>query len=575
MIDIEQTLLDAFPELDGRPGGRALVRSAARLAREGRINRFIQDNRHLSGLMFLERILDHFHFTYRASARSVKRIPAEGRVIIVANHPIGSLDGLALLKLVRSVRPDVSIVANQLLWSVAPLRPLMLPVDNMTGQPTRRAQYRRMLDALEQDQAVIVFPAGEVSRILPNGVRDGRWKTGFLRLAAKTGAPVLPVYVGARNSALFYGLSALYKPLGTMMLAREMFNKTGQEILFRVGRAVSARSLEAPPERQEAVAQRMRRHVYLLRKGREKALFDTHETVAHPVDRRALKKALYASELLGETQDGKKIFLCDFEADSAVMREVGRLRELTFRRVDEGVGAALDVNAFDAYYKHLVLWDEADLEIVGAYRIGNGREIMERHGLPGFYSQTLFAIGPELEALLPRAIELGRSFVQPRYWGQRSLDYLWYGIGAYLRRNPDVRYMFGPVSLSGAMPHRAQELIVAFYQRHFAGDPSLARARRPFAVSDVSSALAREAFAGDYPQSMRRLRSELEQMGCAVPTLYKQYAELCDDGGCRFIDYNVDPAFGACIDALIWVDVDRITARKRNRYIGAELATAV
>lgn len=568
VIDIAKTIRENFPDLARRPGGAVLVRSVARIACEATINRFIAAHGHLSGFSFIERLLAHFHFTYRVSSASLQRIPAEGRVIIAANHPIGSLDGLALLKLVHQVRPDVRIVANQMLLTVTPLRPLMLAVDNLTRKGTAKGQYHRIVDALEDDQAVVIFPAGEVSRIGPHGVRDGVWKTGFLRLAERTGAPILPVHIGARNSALFYGMSALYKPLGALMLPQEMLNKHHKEITFTVGALIPAGALRAAPGSQSEVARRLRRHVYGLRKRRRPPAFPTCSTIAHPVERRALKRALYRSERLGETTGGRKIFLYDFEPDSVVVREIGRLRELTFRHVGEGIGAALDVSPYDSYYRHLVLWDDEELEIVGAYRIGEGRTILDRYGVPGFYTHTLFEFHPGLIDLLPHSLELGRSFVQPRYWGRRSLDELWCGIGAYLVKHPEVRHLFGPVSLSGAYPPEARDLIIAFYRKHLGGAAGLASARHPFAPGPAAAAAAEIELAGDYPEAFRRLKSALARFGCVVPTLYKQYGELCDDRGCRFVAFNIDPDFGHCIDSLILVDVAKISRSRRKRYMG-------
>lgn len=184
-------------------------------------------------------------------------------------------------------------------------------------------------------------------------------------------------------------------------------------------------------------------------------------TVVHPGDTKAIKKALYRSCLLGETRDGKKIFLYQFKDDCPVMQEIARLRELTFRTVEEGTGLAFDLDKFDVYYQHIVLWDDKDLEIVGAYRIGEGHHIMANLGVEGFYTQTLCDLHSEFTALLPNSIELGRSFVQPRYWGMHSLEYLWYGISAYLREQPDIKYLFGPVSISNAYPQQAKELIIS------------------------------------------------------------------------------------------------------------------
>ncbi len=569
MIDLEKTLLEKQPNLKDMPGSGLLFKFLKKLIQEDEINHFIQHNQHLRGFAFLDKVLDYFNFTYQVTAKSLNNIPAEGRVIIVANHPIGSLDGLALLKMLRSIRPDTRIVANEMLTRVEALQSLFLPIEITSGKSAFKSQYQAMIKALEEEQALIIFPAGEVSRIKPNGVKDGRWKNGFFRLAKKMHAPILPVLIDAKNSALFYGLSTIYKPLGSAMLVHEMFNKENQTLTFHVGKPIPWQAVTDSELSAKKLAARFKKHLYQLAKKNKKTLFSTIETIAHPAHRRHLKHQLYQSELLGETSDGKKIFLYDYIPDSPVMHEIGRLRELTFRTVEEGTGTAMDFDLYDTYYRHLVLWDDNDLEIVGAYRLGECQNIIEKKGTNGLYSSTLFDFKPAFEERLPQAIELGRSFVQPRYWGKRSLDYLWYGIGAYLRQNPEVKYLFGPVSLSAAYSKPAQDLILGFYHQQFGAKDQLATAKTPFKISDKTYILANKEFSASYKESYKLLNSRLKQLGVKVPTLYKQYAEICDDKGCQFIAFNIDADFNYCVDSLIIVDLDKIKVKKWQRYVGS------
>lgn len=570
MLNLEDTLQQRFPDLNNKPGAKLMIKLLKALTHQDEINQFIDTHQHLRGFAFLDKVLDHFNFSYQLKSRELAHIPSEGRVIIVANHPIGSLDGLALLKLVRSIRPDVKIVANDLLNQVEPIRSLFIPVDNLSGQVSHKTQYKNMLAALENNEAIIIFPAGEVSRIRPNGVRDGKWKTGFLRLAQKTKAPILPIYVEARNSALFYSLSAIYKPLGTAMLIQEMFNKDDKEIAFHIGKPIAWKAVKALNLDEKLLAARFRKHLYRLNNAKKlanKPLFSGEITVAHPVDRKALKQALKKAEKLGQTADGKIIYLYDYETDSPVMHEIGRLRELTFRSVEEGTGTSLDLDAYDSYYRHLVLWDEEMLDIVGAYRIGECRKIVETKGLEGLYTHSLFELDPQIVPYLNDAIELGRSFVQPRYWGLRSLDYLWYGIGAYIAAHPEIKYLFGPVSLSAGYPEDAKQKLIGFYQQQFGSWQHLAQAKQPYLLTETTQKQVEADFAQDYPTCFKRLNHQLDQIGVKVPTLYKQYSELCDDQGCHFIAFSVDADFGYCIDSLILVEIDKVKDKKKKRYM--------
>ncbi len=248
-----------------------------------------------------------------------------------------------------------------------------------------------------------------------------------------------------------------------------------------------------------------------------------------------------------------------------MIREIGRLRELTFRKVEEGTGGCRDIDKFDSYYKHLILWDKQNQEIIGAYRIGEANYIMEQKGVDGFYSYTLFEFLEDFKPYLKDSIELGRSFVQPKYWGSKALENLWQGIGLYLHQNPQTRYMFGPVSLSGAYPKIAQNMIISFYKHYFSSPKNLVKPREPFVVdknelNEISSICERK----NYKEDFKNLKSKLP---VPVPTLYKQYAELCEKGGIYFAGFNIDRDFGDCVDSFIIVDVSLIKQSKKERYI--------
>jgi putative hemolysin len=564
MISVESVVAQRFPNFPQRNPTlhRTVVALLRQLFRESEFQRFAEQYPHLSGFDFVEQVLDHFGFGVSVSERERERIPAWGRVVIIANHPIGSLDGLALLSLVSRVRRDVRAVANDVLSAVAPLRELLLPVDNMGGR-TARENIRAIEQHLNDEGAVIIFPAGEVSRMGATGIRDGRWRNGFLRLADKSGAPILPMFVDARNSMLFYSLSVVARPLSTLWLVREMFKHSNRSVRVRIGHPIPCETYRALPLDSRAKVKRFRRHLYKVGRNRGEGCFSAvAEAIAHPEDRARLRNELRGCELLGTTADGMAIHLCRYQGDSAIMREIGRLREVSFRAVGEGCGGRRDIDMFDRHYDHLVLWDDDALELVGAYRLC-------RTGLPerpvaSLYSHGLFDYSDHAP-FLAQGLELGRSFVQPRYWGRRSLDLLWYGIGAYLRRFPEVRYLFGPVSISNRLPTAAKDLLVSFYRHYCPGQPGWVRARLPYVAASPTPAARWQGL--DYTAGFSLLKAELAAMGTAVPTLYKQYTELCEPGGVRFLDFNIDPDFSDCVDGLVLVDLTRMKSNKRNRYL--------
>ena len=576
MLDVKNLLQKRHPQFCANyPRLAKLVIGALRkLFHEKQLQQFECDHPHLSGFDFVEQALDYFNFVYRLPDIEGQRIPARGKVVIVANHPIGSLDSLALLKIVSKVRPDVKIVANKLLAIVKPLTPLLLLVDNMDGKTTRK-QLGAIHQHLENHGALIIFPAGEVSRFGRKGIRDGQWHSGFLRIASAARAPVLPMFVGGRNSSFFYLLSWLALPLSTLWLVREMFKQRGQRIDIRIGDAISFRSYQKITVPLKEKVNLFQRHLYLIgqdhtdqsRIGKDRAgIFTGEIAVAQPENRQQLRTEIHRCHRLGETSDNKHIYLYHYsQTDSCIMREIGRLRELSFRAVEEGSGQDRDLDDFDRHYQHLILWDEAEAEIAGAYRFC---DTTSGHAL---YTQTLFQFDSGMRPYLAQGLELGRSFVQPKYWGKRSLNYLWFGIGAFLRENPQYRYLFGSVSLSAAYPRPALETLVHFYQQHFPPQQAIAAPVDAFSISPTRRKALAQRFPGnDYRAEFRRLKRELANMGLSVPTLYKQYTEACEPEGVQFVGFNIDPAFADCIDGLMIIDLSRIKAEKRVRYLEPE-----
>jgi putative hemolysin len=569
MISIERSFYRRFPRLAvgaGRSLSRPVVGLLRRIACEQRINEVLDRLQAARGFDFVEQALHYLRFDYRVAPSDRANIPSEGRVVIVANHPLGALDALALIHLVGSVRRDVRILANDVLTQIDALSPLLVPCD-VFGR-ARRLGVREGFRALEREEALIVFPAGEVSRIHPTGVRDGTWAGGFARFARRTAAPIVPVHVAAHNSPTFYGVSLLAKPVATLMLPREMFAARDARVALTVGAPIAAHTLAASGLSDPQLAARMRRHVYQLGR-RRPPVFATTASIAHPQPVQTVRNALRRAERLGQTSDGKQILLLDAQADDPALREIGRLRELAFRRVGEGSGASRDLDRFDTWYRHLVLWDEVELEIVGAYRLGEARTILPARGVDGLYSASLFDYGPGSQAFLPHSVELGRSFVHPRHWGSRSLDHLWQGIGAYLRQQPQVRYLIGPVSLSAQLPELARQWIVHAHAHYFGAPEGLARARLRYRASEPV-ALQAQACWHDRPwgEAEPILRDKLKSLGTTIPTLYRQYVELCELDGVSFLDFGVDPDFGHCVDGLIRLDLQRLRPAKRRRYLG-------
>lgn len=569
MFRVDDVVEKNLPAISGKPWLEKPVKAALRgLLHEKEFHEFEQQYPHLSGLDFVEQVLNKFNVSYSVRDSERENIPASGRLVIIANHPIGSIDGLALIKMVADIRRDVKVVVNSLLMNLKPLSPLLLPVNNMVAGTTPKDNIHAIHEHLAADNAIIVFPAGEVSRIRPAGVRDPKWQTGFLRFAQNAKAPIVPVYIQAKNSAAFYGVSMMYKPASTLLLVNEMFKQQEKNIPMRIGQQIPFESYSKVQLDIKTKTKLFKKHLYRLKSGKAD-VFQTQSAIAPVEDRKVLKKAIKQCEFLGTTQDGKSIYLHRAVENDPIMREVGVLREVAFRMVGEGSNMRRDIDKYDGHYLHLILWDNEELEIVGAYRLADTKAIIESQGIEGLYTHTLFELTEQMTPYLENGLELGRSFVQPKYWGKRSLDYLWYGIGAFLNKYPHYRYLFGPVTMSNALPQTAKELLVYFYKLYFGADREIAPSRSPFTLNQPAMEQLKTQFSGDdYKADFTKLKHLLANMGTSVPTLYKQYSELTEKGGVQFIDFGVDKDFNDCIDGLVLLDINTLKAKKRQRYLG-------
>ena len=566
MFSLDSVLDDLWPQARPAPWQKNLLK---RLLYEEEFQQFAAAHCHLKGLDMVEQVLEHLDIHCTVSARDLEQIPDHGPLVIIANHPTGTLDGLALMYAVSRVRRDVKVVTNRLLTHLEPLGSLFIPVDNINGR-TSKSSLMQMEQHLHNGGVLIFFPAGEVSRPTRKGIRDKKWHSGFIKLAGKLRAPLLPMHIQARNGLFFYASTLVSPTLSMLLLMQQMFRRRHSTLPITIGQQIAWSQWFSAGLSSREMAERCRQHVMHLGKG-VPGIFTTQCAIARAEDRATLKRALAQAECLGKTSDGKTVYLWqrNGQEEAPVLRELGRLREIAFRAVDEGSGKRRDTDRYDDDYLHLILWDDDDLEIVGAYRFMPTAMQIAQRGVEGLYSHSLFHYDQQMEEVLEHGIELGRSFIQPRYWGRRGLDYLWSGIGAYLARYPHYRYLFGPVSISGGLPPAARDLLVAFYRLWFPASHPLAASRQPYPAS-LPDVLAQ--FGGvDYAEDLTRLKSLLGNLGCGIPPLYKQYSELCEPGGVQFIDFGSDPAFSHCVDGLVLVDLCYLKASRYQRYIAVHL----
>jgi hypothetical protein len=264
------------------------------------------------------------------------------------------------------------------------------------------------------------------------------------------------------------------------------------------------------------------------------------------------------------------VYVADSDQIPHLLREIGRLREKTFREVGEGTGRSMDVDLFDSTYRHLILWNTDRSEVVGAYRMGDTADILGRFGRKGLYTHSLFRFKPGLLHYLENSLELGRSFIRSEYQRQPNcLALLWKGIGAYLVQRPQYRILFGPVSISNSYHRVSRNIMVQFLQRSCTVKELTAYVspRRPLRqwpnrrMHDINSHLSNGSI-----DDVSMMVAEIEDDGKRVPVLIKHYLKL--NG--QFIAFNVDRDFADAVDGLVVVDLMQTEPKLLDRFMGAQ-----
>ena len=511
------------------------------------LRRLYSDSSEAPGPTFEARALHALHITVDAPHAG---IPAAGPLIVAANHPTGAMDGLILAETVRRQRRDVKILANRLLARIPELAESCFFVDPFGGPDAAvrsRAGLRSAHLWLRGGGALVMFPSGEVA----GADGEGAWNEAIGRLALATRARVLPVFLDAQNSRLFQLAGRIHPVLRTALLGRELLNKRGATVRVFVGHPVEAGQISSAGTAAAATSF-VRAAVDNLGPGR-------------PVDARLLERDVAALPVEARlVSSGKLSVYCAAAARLPnVLREIGRLRELTFRAVGEGTGQLVDVDRFDEHYEHLFVWNHESREIVGAYRVGRTDRIVRDHGIEGLYTSTLFRYDQRLLDRMGPAFELGRAFVRAEY--QRSFSgllLLWKGIGRLLAGAPEYRALFGPVSISNRYQDGSQRLLRAFLaQNHLDRDlDGLVTAVNPPATPTAPPrGSAAVADVGELDALIKRLEGSQ-----GIPVLLRQYLRL----NATLLGFNVDPVFGDALDALMMVDIGRIPMPLRLRYLG-------
>lgn len=560
------------------------------------INKIYNRNKHLSDLPFLNALLDDFQIKFEIPEEDLKRLPKEGAYITVSNHPLGGIDGILLLKLMLEQRSDFKIIGNFLLHRIEPLKPYIMPVNPFEDRKDVKSSvtgFKNSLLHLKDGKPLGIFPAGEVSTYKDGKLMvDKPWEEAAMKLVQKANVPVVPIYFHAKNSKLFYQLSKISDTFRTAKLPSELLTQKRRTIKVRIGRPISVadqQEHQTLPEFSEFI----RRKTYMLANAfdqKGKLLDNIQSTLKAPKPAKRIvtpvKKELMIKEIEALKEGDYRllqsknyeVYLAPASKLPNILREIGRLREITFREVGEGTNEAIDLDKFDTYYHHMFLWDNEENLIAGAYRMGLGSRIFEKYGIDGFYLQDLFRFEPELYKMMSESIEMGRAFIIKSYQQKpMPLFLLWKGIVHTTLRFPEHKYLIGGVSISNQFSNFSKSLMIEFMKSHYY-DPYLAQYVHPKKEFKVKLKDADKDFVFDETEAdlnkFDKIIDEIEPGALRLPVLLKKYIK---QNAC-LMAFNVDPLFNNSVDGLMYIkiaDLPDSTVRPVMEEFQAELEAKI
>ncbi|MBI3188149.1 MAG: lysophospholipid acyltransferase family protein [Gammaproteobacteria bacterium] len=531
---------------------------------------------------FLRYSLKTLNIKHNISSGSLESIPQSGAVIVVANHPFGAIDGMALAELLLQRRSDVKVITNQFLQRVPELAGLFIGVDvfsTTSSSHTNTQGIKQAIKHLNNQGLLLIFPAGEVSAWNPvhKRITDNNWHRLVGMMVRKTAAACVPVYIEGQNSILFHTAGMIHSRLRTLLLGRELLNKRNTSLSLHIGEVIHSTEMKSL-DTDEAITQYLRLNTYLLARNTgqiqpaKPIKPRSEQPIIQPVPtallQRNIKKLPDACKLLATDQFD--IFCATASDMPHLLPEIGRLREITFRSVGEGTGTACDLDQFDNHYHHLFIWDREQQLVVGAYRLGLVDKILADSGVNGLYSRSLFNYRKQFLLSMGNAIEMGRSFVRAEY--QRSLSpllLLWKGIAAFVSRHPQYTTLFGPVSISNDYSAISRSLLTQFLQIHYY-DQNISRQIKPTRKhKHPPSVFWTPAMLKDLndEQLISRLIYRMEG-NKGIPVLIRQYLNL--NG--RLVCFNVDKHFNNALDGMIVVNLTEVPERTLARYMGRDQA---
>jgi putative hemolysin len=552
------------------PGGTILTDTLLQVFEYSHLSKAYSESQYKDPVLLINSLLDQLDIKIDLPEEDIKNIPVNGPFIAVSNHPFRGIDSMLLYKLIHEKRPDFKILGSHLLWNIEPLREIIIPVNTYETRGRTKSSLpgvRASFEHLRNGHCLGIFPTAEDSKHweAPKVILDREWKITALKLIRYANVPVIPVYFHGTKSRISHIIRRVNPLLQGSELPSELVNKKKRTIKMRVGAPISLKEQSEFRDISQ-LGRYLRARVYSLGstievKKRDKPAVKLKNQRAEPIVERTPVSVLVdefnSIRKEYELFSTKNYSLICAPADIIpnLFQEIGRQREITFREVGEGTNKSIDIDEFDMYYYHLFIWDTDENRLVGAYRIGKGKDIVNSYGVKGFYINSLFKIKQSFAPVLSESIELGRSFITKDYQKKAiPLFLLWKGIMIFLLKNSEYRYLIGPVSISNDLSQFSKSLIVEFIRTYFF-DEALSESVTPkkdFVVKP-DKVIDHKIFIDSSEKDITKIERIIIDIepGYRMPILLKKYLEI--NG--KIVGFNIDPKFNNCLDGLLILDV--------------------
>lgn len=550
----------------------ALAPVVMRLLKLEAMNKIYHSASEYQGGAFAEEIIKGLGVHYEVNEEELNNIPKNEPFIVIANHPYGGIDGMMLLSIISKVRPDFKIMANYLLQQIPTLREQFVsvnPFENISKAGMNISGIKRCLTLLEEGHPVGIFPAGEVSalRLSNLKVSDKMWNPVVGKMIMKANVRVVPVYFSGHNSLVFNLLGLVHPMLRTAKLPSELFNKKDDKVTVRIGKPVPIKTIESFSDPNELL-RFLRAKTYALGSSLDVQKFfevklsqpSEPEPIIEETDPKLIMediRRIDPKDLLLQ-YDTMKVYMSGARFIPNVLREISRLRELTFREVGEGTNMSCDTDEYDLHYKHLFIWDDEAKKIVGAYRIGLGDVLFRKYKKKGFYLNELFRISKDFNPILKSSLELGRSFIVKEYQRKPySLMLLWKGVNEFLKKeNYRYKHLIGPVSISNSFSSLSKDLLVDFIKKHHYDEELAAyvKPRKKYKFQHKGEGKELRNMILDDIKLLDNMISEIETSQMKIPVLLKKYLKQ----NARIIAFNIDPKFNNALDGFLVMNIEEV-----------------